>query len=128
MAPEHPEIDRAEVEGVGESPINEKTNISKDETEDQIEEATDLDAAAEAVRQGHEITPEMRRKVAQHYGHIAEKENLAPQGDVEVILEYIVAMTEEEAIDVLLQAIEYHKVREKAGCRKCLAGVANSAS
>ena len=128
MAPEHSEIDQAGVEGVGESPINEKTNSYKDETEDQIEATDDLDAAAEAVRQGHEITPEMRRRVAQHYGHIAEKDNLAPQGDVEVILEFIITMTDEEATDVLVHAIEYHKVREKAGCKNRLAGVANSAS
>ena len=78
---------------------------------DEIAVATDVDGIVAAVLEGKAITPEMRQKVAEQYGRAAEEDQIAPRGDVTAILERIIIMTDEEAVDILVQAIEYHKVR-----------------
>ena len=88
------------------TPVNEKNDTG----EDRIEVSEDVAAVTKAVRQGEEITPEMRSKVAQLYGNIADKDNTAPQRDVEHILEFVVNMTDEEATDILVNAIAFHGV------------------
>jgi hypothetical protein len=52
----------------------------------------------------------MREKVAEHYAGLAHGTNAAPEGDVSAILDRILAMNDEEAIDVLVEAIAFHKV------------------
>lgn len=54
-------------------------------------------------------TPEMRNKILQYYGRKAEDDNLAPAADVTVILEKILAMQEEDALDIIVKAMEYHQ-------------------
>lgn len=94
------------------APDNEKRSPQGEKDSfDHIEAAEDVNAIETAVKEGHTITPEMRKKVAEHYGRKAEEDQIAPSADVTAILERIIAMTDEEAVDVLVQAIEFHKVR-----------------
>lgn len=72
-------------------------------------EAVDDDNFVNAVRTGQAITPEMRRKVVEIYGRKAEEDDIAPSADVTAILDKIVSMTDEEAVNVLLEAAEFHK-------------------
>lgn len=78
---------------------------------DTIKTAEDVTAIEEAVKEGHAITPEMRKKIAQHYGRKVEEDLLAPSADVTAILERVIAMSDEEAVDILVNAMEFHKVR-----------------
>lgn len=55
-----------------------------------------------------EITPEMRRKIVEYYGRKAEEDDIAPASDVTVILEKILEMDEEFAMDICANAITYH--------------------
>ncbi len=87
---------------------------------DEIAVANDVDGIVAAVLEGREITPEMRQKVAEQYGRAAEEDQLAPRADVTAILERIITMTDEEAVDVLVRAIEYHKVRQPSYQRETL--------
>lgn len=72
-------------------------------------EAVDVDDIVNAVRDGQTITPEMRRKVAELYGRKAEQDEIAPRADVTAILDRIISMADEEAVEVLLEAAEFHK-------------------
>ncbi|KAH8894599.1 oligopeptide transporter 2 [Thozetella sp. PMI_491] len=76
---------------------------------DEIAAAEEVDDIVAAVREGRTISPEMRQKVAEHYGRIAEDDQIAPRADVTAILERIIVMTDEEAVEILLEAIEFHK-------------------
>lgn len=88
---------------VEDTPVNEKQEITA------VTSADDVDAIVDAMKEGVEVTPEMRRKVLEQYGHNAEEDEIAPRADITVILERIVAMTDEEALHILLEAIEFHK-------------------
>ena len=55
------------------------------------------------------ITPEMRQKIAQFYGRKAAEDDVAPSNDVTVILDHILAMSEQDALDILVHAIDYHR-------------------
>ena len=99
-------------DAVSPSPEDEKHHVHSEKHDaDEIAVATDVDGIVAAVLEGKTITPEMRQKVAEQYGRAAEEDQLAPRGDVTAILERIITMTDEEAVDILVQAIEYHKVR-----------------
>lgn len=54
------------------------------------------------------LTPEMCQRIAAMYGKKAEDDNLAPSRDVQYIVDKIQSMTEEEAIRILTEAVEYH--------------------
>lgn len=62
-----------------------------------------------AERDLSDQTPEMRNKIIEYYGRKVEDDNLAPAADVTVILEKILAMSEEDALDIIVQAMEYHR-------------------
>jgi len=62
-----------------------------------------------AARDLSEQTPEMRNKILQYYGRKAEDDNLAPAADVTVILEKILSMSEEDALDIIVKTMEYHQ-------------------
>lgn len=62
-----------------------------------------------AERELGEQTPEMRNKIIAYYGRKAEDDDLAPAADVTVILEKILAMSEEDALDIIVNAMEYHR-------------------
>jgi OPT family small oligopeptide transporter len=70
-----------------------------------VEEVQDIVAT---FKDTGNITPEMRSKIAVYYGRKAEEDNLAPQVDIHYILDRIVLMTHDEAIDILVNAIQYH--------------------
>ena len=54
-------------------------------------------------------SPEMREKIAAYYGQRAEEDALAPRGDITAIMDAILAMSEQEAIDILVGAIDFHR-------------------
>lgn len=70
--------------------------------------AEDVQDIIDKVKDQSDITPEMRSKVAAFYGRKAEEDHLAPSADVVYIIDKIILMTEQEAIDILVRAIEYH--------------------
>lgn len=57
---------------------------------------------------GNTATPEMYSKISAIYGKKAEDDNIAPATDVEYIIDRIQEMSEEEAIQILTDAIEFH--------------------
>jgi hypothetical protein len=52
---------------------------------------------------------EMRARMLQHYGRRPEEDDIAPRADISQLLDLIVAMNDEEALDILVNAIEFHK-------------------
>ena len=56
-----------------------------------------------------DVTPEMRKKIMDYYGRKAEEDHIAPSADVDMILEKVIQMSEEEALDIIVGAMEYHK-------------------
>jgi hypothetical protein len=50
----------------------------------------------------------MRRKIVEYYGRKTEEDDIAPASDVTIILEKIIEMDEEQALDICANAIEYH--------------------
>ena len=69
----------------------------------------DMAHYVDAVRRGEELTPEMRNKVRAYYGQKAEADGIAPSADVEVIIDRILEMSDEDAIDILARAIDFHR-------------------
>ncbi|ORX37028.1 oligopeptide transporter 2 [Kockovaella imperatae] len=67
-----------------------------------------LDLKAERTNISH-ANPEMRAKIVAYYGRKAEEDHLAPKEDVTIILDHILAMTEQEAMDILVHAVEFHQ-------------------
>ncbi|KAH9431438.1 hypothetical protein MCOR27_005874 [Pyricularia oryzae] len=71
----------------------------------------DIEEIVEKMRDGAAgITPEMRAKVEAYYGRKAEEENLAPSADVVYILDKIALMSEEQAMEILVKAIDFHSI------------------
>lgn len=54
-------------------------------------------------------TPAMRARIFEYYGRKAEEADLAPAADVDVILDKILEMREEEALEIICKAIVYHR-------------------
>jgi OPT family small oligopeptide transporter len=83
--------------------------MGQEETPDQIapavEEVQDIVAT---LKETGNITPEMRNKIAAYYGRKAEEDNVMPRADIHYILDKIVLMTTDEAIDIIVKAIQYH--------------------
>ena len=77
--------------------------------DDEIGPADEKIQAVAAERDLGEQTPEIRNKILQYYGRKAEDDNLAPAADVTVILEKILSMPEEDALDIIVNAMQYHQ-------------------
>jgi hypothetical protein len=77
--------------------------------DDEIGPADERIETVAATRDLGEQTPEMRNKILQYYGRKAEDDNLAPAFDVTVILEKILSMSEEDALDIIVKAMEYRQ-------------------
>ena len=99
------EIERADVP----THVNEKGG---DESDENFGSTPDMDTIEGAVREGKSISPEMWEKVATYYAIVAnQEETVAPRADVDAIIERILAMDDNEAVDVLVEAIAFHRVR-----------------
>ena len=75
--------------------------------EDDIVPAETLPALPDAT--DADVTPEMRNKILAYYGYHGEEDKLAPREDISKILDFIIGMSEEDALDVLVRAVEYHR-------------------
>jgi len=89
-------MENADIANVAEDTIAEAPEYSK-ETVENVAKLGDIT-----------VTTEMRDKINAFYGRKAEAEGIAPSADFTYILDKILAMTEEEATEILLRAIEYH--------------------
>lgn len=73
------------------------------------------DDGIEAVRvdTSQTITPDMRKQVLDYYSgdtHNAQDHTLS-QCDITPIVDRVISMHDDEAVDILLEAISFHKVR-----------------
>jgi ATP-dependent Clp protease adapter protein ClpS len=68
------------------------------------------------------ITPEMQQKIAALYGKKAEEDDIAPSRDVQYIVDKIQGMSEEEAVQILTDTVEYHNndPSEFSTCCNCV--------
>ena len=55
------------------------------------------------------LSETQRQQLLARYGRKAEEDDIAPAKDVQMILDKVIAMDNEEALDVLVTAIEVHK-------------------
>jgi OPT family small oligopeptide transporter len=76
--------------------------------DDEIVPAEEVQDIVSAIKQNEKITPEMRSKIAAYYGQKAEENDLMPRADLQYILDRVTLMTSDEAIDILVKAIEFH--------------------
>lgn len=90
-----------------EKPTAAGTEVLKAAAMDEVEPAISP-ATSAPLGEKHNLTPEMQQKIAAMYGKKAEDDNIAPARDVEYIVDKIQNMTEEEAIQILTEATEYH--------------------
>ena len=85
-------------------------NPEKKDNNDEIQPANEKNLH---VTQGGEdvsgYTPEMRTKIIEYYGRKAEDDALAPREDVDVILDKILGMSEEEALNIVAEGVQYHR-------------------
>lgn len=81
------------------------------DTVDSIEPAKEeVEHIEQRVKDGNDISDEQRAKIAKYYGHKASEDNITPANDVTTfIAQKIMEMTNEHAVEILLQAIEYHE-------------------
>jgi len=95
----------------GTFPNDEKLVDEKDGGEDEIRPADEDDVhyIEGKVQHGETVTPEMRAKILDYYGRKAEEDKIAPGADITMILEKIIEMPEDQATDILVKAIDYHK-------------------
>ena len=56
------------------------------------------------------LTEEQRNQLRLRYGRKAEEDDIAPARDVQMMLDRIVEMNDDEALDVLVTAIENHRI------------------
>jgi len=87
------------------------TNLDVEEKyDDEITPVIDEKDMKEAIEHAEQadITPEMRRKIVEYYGRKVEEDDIAPASDVTIILEKIIEMDEEHAMDICANAITYH--------------------
>jgi OPT family small oligopeptide transporter len=96
----------AATQDVASPPIEEK----KTPFDEEITPATDdVEEMIRNVEHGAAITPEMRNKILDQYGRKFEDDQLAPREDISLILDKIIHMSEEDALDILHRAIDYHR-------------------
>ena len=60
------------------------------------------------TQHGAEVLAEWRRKLNEQYGRHAEAEGIAPAADITAILDLIIQLPVEEAMEIALKAIETH--------------------
>ena len=92
------------------SPVEQVAHASYgDEKKEEITAVDDHIEQIVASGNAQDITPEMRQKIVNYYGRKAEEDDIAPAADVTAILERIIEMGEEDALDIIVHSIEYHK-------------------
>ena len=62
------------------------------------------------LRNTGDLTDAQRAQLRQRYGRKAEEDDIAPARDVQMMLDRIVEMTDEEALHILVDAIDKHRV------------------
>lgn len=68
----------------------------------------EIEDFTEKVKNGTDFSEEQRAKIAQYYGNKAKNDKIAPATDITYILDQIVSMSEDRAVEILLGAIQYH--------------------
>lgn len=76
---------------------------------DEIEVSKPVGALTQSVQEKG-ATPEMRARIAEYYGAKAEEDEIAPRADITAIVDRIMEMTNEEAVDILTKTIHAHRV------------------
>ena len=94
--------------------IEHQSTVDKFNDDDQLEilpAGTQMGAATVTAEPGANaaISPEMRSRILAYYGSHGEEDTLAPRSGVTAILGYIMGMTEEDALDILVRAVEFHR-------------------
>ena len=88
------------VDEINEKVEDEKLEISPAGKEEEV--------AADELKAGREVDPDLRAKLVSQYGRKAEEDGIAPSADITLILEKILTMTEERAMEILLDAVQIH--------------------
>ena len=88
-------------------PAVETEEYVSDQKLDEIAPATD-EKGLNTMNDGT-LTDAQRAQLRQRYGRKAEEDDIAPAKDVQVILDKVIGMDTQEALDVLLNAIDAHK-------------------
>ena len=111
MPPTHVE-DVTSARDVKSSPeeVTRATNGDEKMFDDEIQPADGLVKASNLVHSGAEISQENKVRLMQYYGRKAEEEDIAPSRDVQLIMDRIIEMNEEEAVEVLVEALDFHKI------------------
>ena len=55
------------------------------------------------------LSPAARAKLLETVGVKAQSDNIAPSADVQMLLDQMMGLSQQEAIDVLVRAMEYHQ-------------------
>ena len=86
--------------------------VDEKQIDEQIEifqaDLPQIDVGVPAAPPNDTVRGEWRRKIVQQYGRYAEAEGIAPAADITAILDRVAAMTEEDAMTIVLHAIETH--------------------
>jgi len=105
--------EKANIDTIAILPGGEEASPRYEDDKDLAQEITpvkdDTKTIVSAAHDMSHVTPEMRRKIADYYGRKAEEDSIAPAADVTMILEKVIEMPEEEAMDIIVGAIEYHR-------------------
>ncbi|KAL2212753.1 oligopeptide transporter 2 [Sarocladium strictum] len=92
-----------------EKPVAGDTQVSRPTAIDEVEPVPVTRTQTDPVTgEKTTITPEMQQKIAALYGKKAEEDDIAPSRDVQYIVDKIQGMSEEEAIQILTDTVEYH--------------------
>ena len=68
-----------------------------------------LDSNSTRLPSAHAPSTTSRTEMLEMCGVKAEEDNIAPSTDVQMLVDQIVTMSTQEAIDILLRAIAYHQ-------------------
>ena len=85
------------------------TELDDEKDHYEITQAEDV-ISKEATALPSDISREQRERILLQYGRKAEEDDIAPSRDVQMILDRIVGLSEDEALDILINAIEFHKI------------------
>ena len=104
-------------------PLEDEVDIldeKKDYATDEI--APVVDGVETLASQAQHPNPEGRAKTAEYYSKRAEAEGIAPAQDFLLIVDQMMELTQEEALDILHNAIQYHQGRsaEPRSSSKCM--------
>ena len=76
---------------------------------DEISPATN-EKGVDALRDPAHLTDAQKAQIRERYGRKAEEDDIAPAKDVQMILERVIEMTDDEALGIIVDAIEVHKI------------------